>query len=125
MAATGRGGPAGTATGHWCILPTPGTPTQPPVSLSDQSTSTTGTPFAADGPLHFAVLWSDAFTAAGRRLADAARDGVLERGLHDVLGNHVIFHWNRLGLPADTRAILARAARETLLNPPADGWTGK
>jgi thiopeptide-type bacteriocin biosynthesis protein len=83
-------------------------------------TSPTSTLFAADGPLPLAVPWAEAFAVAGRHLADAARDGTLERGLRDVLAHHVIFHFNRLGLPADAQAVLARAAREALLNPPHD-----
>ncbi|WP_329142569.1 thiopeptide-type bacteriocin biosynthesis protein [Streptomyces sp. NBC_01456] len=83
--------------------------------------SPTGTLFAAEGPLAFATQWSEAFATTGRRLADAARDGTLERGLRDTLASHVIFHWNRLGLPATTQAVLARAARTTLLTTPDDG----
>ena len=59
--------------------------------------------------------WPDAFTDAGRKLGDAARAGRLERGLRAVLTHMVIFHWNRLGLPAATQGILARAATEVYL----------
>lgn len=85
--------------------------------LLDVDTSPTSTLFGASGPLRFAAPWSAAFTAAGTHLADAARDGTLERGLREVLAKHVIFHWNRLGIPTSAQAILARAARETLMNP--------
>jgi thiopeptide-type bacteriocin biosynthesis protein len=84
--------------------------------LMTMDTSPVGTLFDPNGPLHFAAPWSAAFAEAGRQLADAARGGTLERGLRDVLAHHVIFHWNRLGLPADTQAVLARAARDTLMN---------
>ncbi|HXP19985.1 MAG TPA: thiopeptide-type bacteriocin biosynthesis protein [Streptosporangiaceae bacterium] len=87
--------------------------------LIHMDTSPTGTLFGADGSLSFAAPWSAAFAAAGRHLADTARDGTLQRGLRDVLAHHVIFHWNRLGLLVGTQAVLARAARETLMNPPA------
>lgn len=43
-----------------------------------------------------------AFDIAGRTLATAATDGTLERGVRNILAHHVIFHWNRLGLPAPT-----------------------
>lgn len=72
----------------------------------------------ADGPLSFAAPWAAAFGKAGQILGDAARDGILERGVRDVLAHHVIFHWNRLGLTARTQSILARAARDTVMNPP-------
>lgn len=87
--------------------------------LISLDTSPAGTLFGAAGPLSFAAPWSAAFTEAGRQLADAARDGTLDRGLRDILAKHVIFHWNRLGLTAGAQAVLARAARETLMNPPA------
>ncbi|WP_399128768.1 thiopeptide-type bacteriocin biosynthesis protein [Actinacidiphila sp. ITFR-21] len=71
---------------------------------------------AADRPLAFAAPWAAAFTTAGQALGRAAHDGILERGLRDVLAHHVIFHWNRLGLPGRTQAILARAARDLVMN---------
>ena len=84
--------------------------------LTSLDTSPTGTLFAPAGPLPHAGPWAAAFTAAGRQLADAARGGTLQRGLRDVLANHVIFHFNRIGIPTPTQAVLARAARTTLLN---------
>lgn len=69
------------------------------------------------GVLAYTAEWFTAFTETGHRLAAAARDGTLERGLRATLASHVIFHWNRHGLAAGTQAILARAARNALLNP--------
>jgi thiopeptide-type bacteriocin biosynthesis protein len=54
--------------------------------------------------------WHASFTDAGWRLAAASSSGMLSRGLRAVLAQGVIFHWNRLGLPAAAQAILARAA---------------
>jgi thiopeptide-type bacteriocin biosynthesis protein len=59
--------------------------------------------------------WLDAFSDAGRRLGESARHGELGRGLRAVLTHVVIFHWNRLGLPATTQGILATAARDAYL----------
>jgi len=56
--------------------------------------------------------WGLAFYTAGHRLAQAAGTGTLTRGLRAVLAHNVIFHWNRLGLPAKTQGILASAARD-------------
>ena len=43
------------------------------------------------------------------------REGSLERGLRHVIGCHVIFHRNRLGLSARTQSILAGTARSVIL----------
>ncbi len=78
----------------------------------------TGALFGPDGPLAYAASWMTAFDVAGRALGTAAADGTLKRGIRDTLTHHVIFHWNRLGLPARTQSILARAAREAALGQP-------
>jgi thiopeptide-type bacteriocin biosynthesis protein len=62
-----------------------------------------------------AARWHTGFTDAGRRLADASSRGTLSRGLRAILAHGVIFHWNRLGLPAAAQAILARAAASASL----------
>lgn len=87
-------------------------------------TSPTSTLFTADGPLADAASWFAAFADTGRRLANAARDGTLRRGLRGTLASHVIFHWNRFGLAARTQAITARAARDALLDPADDVLKG-
>jgi thiopeptide-type bacteriocin biosynthesis protein len=69
--------------------------------------------FSEDGTA--AARWHTGFTDAGRRLADASSCGTLSRGLRAILAHHVIFHWNRLGLPAAAQAILARAAASACL----------
>ncbi|MGP4115289.1 thiopeptide-type bacteriocin biosynthesis protein [Streptomyces sp. 4N509B] len=73
-------------------------------------TAPDGPMLGPDGPLAFAAEWTAAFREAGRTLGNAARDGTLDRGLRQILAYHVIFHWNRLGLPTRTQRILARAA---------------
>jgi thiopeptide-type bacteriocin biosynthesis protein len=78
----------------------------------------TGQLLAPEGPLSFAASWAIGFRDAGRDLADAGQRGVLLRGMRDVLAHHVIFHWNRIGLSATTQAILSRAARDAVMNPP-------
>lgn len=81
-------------------------------------TSPTGPLFGPGRPLAFATPWITAFDIAGRTLGGAAASGSLERGLRDILAHHVIFHWNRLGLSARAQSILARAARDTVLDQP-------
>lgn len=76
-------------------------------------------PLLTIGPLASTTAWADAFRQAGRALDEASRAGTLQRGLREVLSYQVIFHWNRLGLPARTQAILARVARTAILDLPA------
>lgn len=81
-------------------------------------TNPDGPLLSADGPLASATAWADAFRQAGRALGEAARAGSLTRGLREILSYIVIFHWNRLGLPARTQSILAWAARTAILDLP-------
>lgn len=103
----------------------PGTPTERLEDLTGAlhrlmtlDTAPTGTLVGPGGPLTSAAPWTAAFGEAGRALGNAARNGALVRGLRDVLAHHVIFHWNRLGLTNRAQAILARAARDAIMNPP-------
>ncbi|ALG12347.1 thiopeptide-type bacteriocin biosynthesis protein [Kibdelosporangium phytohabitans] len=68
-----------------------------------------------DGKLAHVATWSTAFQTAGTALDELASRGALRRGLRSVLTHHVIFHWNRLGLPYDIQSIVARAAQEVVL----------
>ncbi|MEU9036699.1 thiopeptide-type bacteriocin biosynthesis protein [Streptomyces sp. NPDC048352] len=70
---------------------------------------------ASGGTLEDVAPWLDAFETTGRALGEAAAAGILERGLRQVLGHHVIFHWNRLGLTARTQAVIAHAATHTVM----------
>jgi thiopeptide-type bacteriocin biosynthesis protein len=64
------------------------------------------------GTLALAQPWFAAMTDAGHALAA----GTLDRGLRDVLSHHVIFHWNRLGLPAMTQSTLAHSAQAAVMD---------
>jgi thiopeptide-type bacteriocin biosynthesis protein len=96
--------------------PPPGT-AGPAAQLAGQFRTLLAMPTAAflseDGTA--AARWHAGFTDAGRRLADASSCGSLSRGLRAVIAHGVIFHWNRLGLPAAAQAILARAAASACL----------
>jgi thiopeptide-type bacteriocin biosynthesis protein len=71
-------------------------------------------PLMTDGPLTPAKSWFNAFTEAGAALADAARQGTLERGIRDILAHHLIYHWNRIGLRDDVQSVLAHTAHEAV-----------
>jgi thiopeptide-type bacteriocin biosynthesis protein len=58
--------------------------------------------------------WHTAFENAGTNLRRLRETGKLTRGLRTVIALHVIFHWNRIGLPATTQATLAQAAKEAI-----------
>ncbi|MFJ2247476.1 methyltransferase, FxLD system [Streptomyces sp. NPDC094461] len=59
--------------------------------------------------------WIAAFEWLGQQLADLNRQGRLERGLRAVLAHHGIFHWNRLGLPAEDQHALSTLAKEVVM----------
>lgn len=90
----------------------------PARTLTGADTAPGGAVFGADGPLHTHTAWAATFSKAGHQLAEARRDGVLHRGIRRVMAHHVIFHWNRLALPAQAQAALARAARAAILDIP-------
>jgi hypothetical protein len=70
--------------------------------------------------VHNAVLepvldWVLAFANAGAALAAAAGQGLLGRGIRDLLAHHILFSANRLGLPASTQSILSATASYVVL----------
>ncbi len=67
-------------------------------------------------PLAFAAGWADTFAAAGTELAALAADGRLHRGLRAILAHHIIFAWNRHGLPHATQALLAHTAKTVVFD---------
>ncbi len=58
--------------------------------------------------------WHTAFETTGTNLRRLRETGKLTHGLRTVIALHVIFHWNRIGLPATTQATLAQAAKEAI-----------
>jgi len=96
-----------------------------PARLADKLRTLLTIPISADAPFFRpehpaapALAWATAFSGTEHQLRQQAAEGALDRGLRSILAHIVIFHWNRLGLPASTQAILAHAARQALL--PAD-----
>ena len=67
--------------------------------------------------LHHADSWLAAFEHTGQTLRTLADNGQLTRGLRAVIAHHIIFHWNRIGLPAQTQANIAHAATQTTFRP--------
>ncbi|WP_333769659.1 thiopeptide-type bacteriocin biosynthesis protein [Streptomyces sp. IBSBF 2435] len=68
-------------------------------------------------PLIGAEAWAAVYTAAGSDLARLNQTGRLHRGIRDVIAHHVIFAWNRLGLPYSTQAVLTAAAQTVIFGP--------
>lgn len=69
--------------------------------------------------------WAGAYQTAGRELADLHANGHLHRGLRDVLAHHVVFAWNRFGLPYEAQAVIATAAKAAIFGPdPAPAKAG-
>jgi len=61
-------------------------------------------------PLDALPGWPAAFRHAGQSLARIADEGHLTRGIRAVLAHHILFAWNRLGIPAADQATLAHTA---------------
>jgi len=71
----------------------------------------------ANGPLAHAGEWASAYTDAGKELAHLTDSGQVHRGLREVLAHHVLFAWNRIGLPYAVQATLAAAAKAVIFGP--------
>lgn len=83
--------------------------------------TSSATALRTSGALRSASPWLTAFEQAGAALRKLADEGRLTRGLRAVIAHHIIFHWNRIGLPARTQANLALAASEVIFGeePPS------
>jgi len=79
----------------------------------------------ADAPLAYLAAWATAYVSAGQDLASLWNAGRLHRGLRDILAHHVIFSWNRLGLPYAEQAGLAATAKAVVFGAdPATAQAG-
>jgi protein-L-isoaspartate(D-aspartate) O-methyltransferase len=65
-------------------------------------------------PLQAAPAWPAAFKRAGQKLAELAHQGTLTRGLRAVLAHHILFAWNRAGIPGPQQALLAATASQVV-----------
>ncbi|GAB2769260.1 methyltransferase, FxLD system [Streptomyces daliensis] len=75
---------------------------------------------SGDGRLAPLADWISTFEWAGQQLARLNRHGRLERGLRAVLAHHLIFHWNRLGLPREDQSALSTLAKEAVMGTSED-----
>ncbi|KOV22527.1 methyltransferase [Streptomyces sp. XY413] len=73
--------------------------------------------------LAYAADWAHAYTTAGTDLSHLTASGHLHRGLREVTAHHILFAWNRAGLPYTTQAALAAAAKTAVFGP--DPTTGR
>jgi hypothetical protein len=106
-----------------CILDQPGYQRHPALLHRDYAQSSSDPTDPHRGEIVLLLLlgnprtrddWHAVFADAGTDLQRLRETGKLTRGLRDVIALHVIFHWNRIGLPAQTQATLARAAKEAI-----------
>lgn len=67
------------------------------------------------GPLHHHRAWVRELTKAGAELAELYRRGYLTRGLRAVCAHHLIFSFNRWGLPGRDQLILSTTARKAVM----------
>jgi protein-L-isoaspartate(D-aspartate) O-methyltransferase len=73
---------------------------------------------APGSPLREAPGWPAAFQHAGEQIAGLARRGTLTRGIRAVLAHHILFAWNRLGIPARQQHQLAATAATVIFGGP-------
>ncbi|WP_017573276.1 methyltransferase, FxLD system [Nocardiopsis halotolerans] len=85
------------------------------VSLARALMTLNPRPLAASGPLRHTSDWAQVFTAAGAALAGLAAQGRLSRGLRAVCAHHLIFAFNRWGLPYRDQHILSTTARKAAM----------
>lgn len=79
------------------------------------------TSLAQDGaPLAAARTWIAVYTTAGTTLGGLNQTGQLHRGLRAVLAHHVIFAWNRRGVPGPRQGALASVAKTIIFGPDPD-----
>ncbi|PRX97895.1 protein-L-isoaspartate(D-aspartate) O-methyltransferase [Allonocardiopsis opalescens] len=71
-----------------------------------------------DSPLSRSPTWPAAYEDAGRGLAGLAQRGRLTRGVRAILTDHLLFGFNRLGIPAEHQAALASAANRIIFHRP-------
>ncbi|MDG4795153.1 thiopeptide-type bacteriocin biosynthesis protein [Micromonospora sp. WMMD1082] len=71
----------------------------------------------ATAPLAPAPAWIDAYTTAGATLDRLNQTGQLRRGLREILTHHVIFAWNRRGVPGRQQAAFATTAKTLIFGP--------
>jgi protein-L-isoaspartate(D-aspartate) O-methyltransferase len=75
---------------------------------------------APGSPLADMPAWTAAVQQAGHHLADLAGAGTLTRGLRAVLSHHLMFMFNRHGVPGTEQYRLATAARHAIFDSPGE-----
>ena len=95
-------------------------PEPAPATSGAMLTLLTATADAPASPLRARPDWGSAFEDAGRRLAELAGRGALDRGLRALLAHHLLFLFNRHGVPAADQYTLAAAARHAIFGPPGE-----
>lgn len=66
--------------------------------------------FTTSGVFQGFAPWAQAFHVCGSDLATLHTQGRLHRGMRAILAHHILFHWNRLGVPTPVQAVLSHTA---------------
>jgi protein-L-isoaspartate(D-aspartate) O-methyltransferase len=69
-----------------------------------------------DSPLTLTPEWPTAFEHTGQALTELAHKGALTRGLRAILADHLLFAFNRFGIPAQQQSLLATAAGKVVFH---------
>ncbi|MGH3710646.1 MAG: thiopeptide-type bacteriocin biosynthesis protein [Pseudonocardiaceae bacterium] len=99
-------------------------PEPSPTTVAAVQQLITATTDTDDSPLRSAPAWPAAFDHAGRVLADPNQQGNLTRGLRAVLIHHLLFAFNRLGISAEHKHLLATAASQVVFQQQHAATTG-
>lgn len=75
---------------------------------------------APGSPLGGVPAWTAAVEQTGRHLAQLASAGTLTRGLRAVIAHHLMFLFNRHGVPGADQYQLATAARHAVFDSPGE-----
>ncbi|WP_433177342.1 methyltransferase, FxLD system [Actinoallomurus sp. CA-150999] len=95
-------------------------PAQPPKPAATAAIHQLLTADPAPGRLGVPLAWFTAFEHAGATHFDLDRRGVTTRGLNAILAHHILYAWNRLGLPEPVQGALAHIAARLVFD---DGTT--
>ncbi|GGJ75448.1 hypothetical protein GCM10010123_01810 [Pilimelia anulata] len=76
----------------------------------------TATLTQSNKPLADLAEWATVYIDFGHQISALNNAGNLHRGQRDILAHHIVFAFNRLGLPANAQSALSNAAKHAIFN---------